>query len=720
MLMLTRQFLITLTLPLSFVLLALMGLRITTKPSRRVWTATLLVAALWASSIVSFYLGAGTPAELGLVWRLAGRYALSVAGFLLFLTTTRFLQGPPSLARGGFAMSAVLIGGSIALDSGLWSWADGSFQFGERRVSYFSLWGALWVSTWVVPLLGAWLVVRKTAMQTPRSLYRNRLDYWQLTLLLFLAGGGLALVQQPRQPVWQELGAVIQISAALLGNLTLRRDDLPYLKPTLRHLGARLASTILIFALTWGALWALARVLMQYSESVTSLDLLIGAALFAVSFMLVSRLVEQLVRWLLLPRRQHPRSQLGQEPEIARRLTNPAELANLVLRLIQVTLVTEQAHLFRTEAGPGGSLILEGLASLLEGEEATALVLAGTSPLTAFLRRENARPISTYDLQQGRAFDGIPAGERETITSWNSQYLLPLQVGNELVGVLALGDKLTGAPYNEEELRWLQALAAQAGPLLWQAQQIAVLERLNHFVFERVDRLSQEQQFLQELGKLYRQFTGLVSPQLYAPFGKINSALQRLEAESSAGTALSQPLSELRTMLGHLVNVADRVQQQREFRFAPMLLNDVVQEAVRNLAPMAEARRVRIAVNSDARQPTISGDEERLAEAVHHLLHNAIKYNRIGGTVELESGMMGNELYLHIRDTGVGIPPELINEIWSVVSQRQNGRYRGSSDGVGLLLTRFIVGAHGGHVEVSSRYGSGSTFSIFLPLALEA
>lgn len=720
MLILTRQFLVAMAFPIAFLLLALMAQRIGNKAIRRSWAAALLVATLWASSIVSFYLGAGPPAELGYGWRIAGRYALSAIAFLLFLTTTLFLQRQPRVARRtGFSVSALLVLSSLALDPALWSWASTSIVLGGRLIPFFSVWSAVWVASWLVPLLAAWVMVRQAALKAPRSLYRNRLDFWQLTLLLFLVGGGLALVQQPRQPVWQELGAGIQIGAALLGHITLRRDDLPYLKPALRHLSARLASTLLIFALTWAALWGLARMLLQYSERVTSLHLLLGAALFAAGMMLIHRLVEQGVRRLVLPRRANPRAQLAQDPELAPRLSSPAQLAALALRLIQVTLVTEQAHLFRAEAGPGGSLILESLASLQVGQRPRAMVVSGTGPLVSYLRRENPEPIATFDLQQGRALDEVTLEEREIVASWNSRYLLPLQAGRQLAGVLALGDKLTGAPYTPEELRWLQTLAAQTGPLLWQAQQIAILERLNHYVFARVDRLSQEQQFLQELSKLYRQFTKLVSPELYAPFGAINSTLRELEVENAKATAVSQPLTELRTMLGHLVNVAEHVQQQREFHFAPMLLNDAVQEAVRNLAPMAEARRVRIVVNSDARQPTITGDEERLGEAVHHVLHNAIKFNRIGGTVELESGMIGNELYLHIRDTGVGIPPERVNEIWSAVSHRQNGRYPGTSDGVGLLLTRFIISAHGGHVEMSSRYGSGSTFSIFLPLALE-
>jgi signal transduction histidine kinase len=718
--MLARQFVITLVFPIAFVLLALAGRRVAGRQYRRYWVAALLVAALWASSILSFYLGGGIPAEVGIGWYAAGRYALAGVAVLLFLITTQFLQSPASTIKVGLAVAASLALASLALDPAFWPWARAELRIGAGTLAAFDRWAAVWVASWLAPLLAAWLLARRAAVETPRSLYRNRLHYWQLTLLLFLLGGGLSLVQQPQQPFWQQLGAIIQLGAAAAGNTTLRRHDLPNLKPVLRRLAARVASTVLLFVLAWSALWSLERTVVQGNAAISSLDLLVGAALFAAIFMLANRFVEPFVRWLLLPRGQHPQASLAHEPELGPGLANPEQLADLVQHLVQTTLNAEQVHLFRSETGPGGSILFEALFPADQVASPHPLVLAGGSSLTAFLRREAHGALSTFDLRTGQAFDGIPSSERETIMSWRSQALLPLHAGSHLVGVLALGNRATGGDYSDEEILWLQALAVHAGPLLWQAQQILTLNRLNSYVFERIDSLTQEQQFLQELSKLYRHFTGLVSPQLYAPFGEINSALQQLEAAGAEASTVSQPLTELRTVLGHLVNVADRVQQQREFHFAPMLLHDAVQQAVRNLAPMAEARRVRVTVNGESRLPAIKGDEERLVEAVQQLLHNAIKFNRIGGSVELESGMVGNELYLHVRDTGVGIPAERASEIWTAVSQRQNGRYRGSSDGVGLLLARFIVAAHGGRVEMTSRYGAGSTFSIFLPLALEA
>lgn len=718
--MLIQQFLITLTLPVVFLLLARHARLGSNQRSRRAWAAALLAAAFWASSILSFYTGTGFPREAPIAWRVAGRYALSLSALLALLATTRFLQTRGSSARPGLAAGALLSLASLVLDPMLTPVGESLLPKEGTQLTPFVLWSVFWVASWLVPLAGAWLQTRQAAQQTPRSLYRNRLNYWQLTVLLYLLGGCIALVQQRGQPVWQEVGALILIGAAILGNTTLRRYDLPELRPTLRHLVARLASTLLLFGLAWAALGLMVRVLPRRSGISTSLDLILFAALFAVLFMIASRLVERGVRWYLLPRSPRPQLALTHGKDLMQSLPDPEQLASLILRLIQETLGTEQGHLFGVEPGPGASLLLAPLASLPQSGRPPAAVLAGASPLSTFLQQEIRAPLSTFDLAQGELFGSVPPAEREAIAGWQSEWLVPLQVGQRLVGLLALGDKFTGAPYYEHELAWLQKLALQAAPLLWQASQIVTLSRLSSYVFERVDRLTLEQQFLQELSALYQQFTTLVSPALYSPFGEINNALQAMEPAGEATGALSQPLTELRTLIGHLVNVAGRVQQQQAFHFAPMHLNDAVQQAMRNLSPMANARRVHVEVGEDPRLPVIKGDEARLAEAIQHLLHNAIKFNKIGGDVWLESGMAGNEIFLHIRDTGVGIPPERQEQVWQAVSHRQNGRYRSSSDGVGLLLARFIVRAHGGRLEMNSQYGAGTTVSMFLPLALES
>jgi signal transduction histidine kinase len=112
-----------------------------------------------------------------------------------------------------------------------------------------------------------------------------------------------------------------------------------------------------------------------------------------------------------------------------------------------------------------------------------------------------------------------------------------------------------------------------------------------------------------------------------------------------------------------------------------------------------------------------------LTEAAQHLLHNAIKFNKIGGVVRIECGVTGGEVYMHVADTGVGIPADRLDSIWSGLAEFQNGR-NGSrrptkGPGLGLALTHFIISAHSGRVEAESKYGSGSRFAFYLPLVLD-
>src|SRR5690606_25896821 len=149
-------------------------------------------------------------------------------------------------------------------------------------------------------------------------------------------------------------------------NATLRRYDLPDLKPALRHLVARLASTLLLFGLAWAALWLMVRVLPQRTGIATSLDLILFAALFAGLFVLTNRLVALGGRWYLLPRHPQPYLALSHGADLMQSLSDPEQLASLILRLVQETLGTEHGHLFGVENGPAGSLLLTPMASLPE------------------------------------------------------------------------------------------------------------------------------------------------------------------------------------------------------------------------------------------------------------------------------------------------------------------------------------------------------------------
>ena len=136
--------------------------------------------------------------------------------------------------------------------------------------------------------------------------------------------------------------------------------------------------------------------------------------------------------------------------------------------------------------------------------------------------------------------------------------------------------------------------------------------------------------------------------------------------------------------------------------------------AIDNLEKMATVRRIKVEFEPQPAIPPVLGDGEQLLEAVQHLLHNAIKFNKIGGLVQISSGVEGAYLVLKFVDTGVGMSDEHLATLWdSLATFNQSGKGRGT--GLSLALTRFIVLAHGGEIKVETKYGSGSVFAIYLP-----
>jgi two-component system, OmpR family, sensor histidine kinase VicK len=111
----------------------------------------------------------------------------------------------------------------------------------------------------------------------------------------------------------------------------------------------------------------------------------------------------------------------------------------------------------------------------------------------------------------------------------------------------------------------------------------------------------------------------------------------------------------------------------------------------------------------------------RLAQVLHNLLNNAIKYSPDGGVITVEVTQDQQAASILVTDEGVGIPADKIGKIFDHlyrVNDATSQRVKGF--GIGLYVVREIVRLHGGHVEVTSQEGHGSTFRVVLPLPATA
>jgi PAS domain S-box-containing protein len=149
----------------------------------------------------------------------------------------------------------------------------------------------------------------------------------------------------------------------------------------------------------------------------------------------------------------------------------------------------------------------------------------------------------------------------------------------------------------------------------------------------------------------------------------------------------------------------------------PVTVASVIAQAVETARPAAEARRQSLAVDVAEDAGSVDGDPARLAQAVGNLLDNAIKYTEEDGRIEVEARAEGDDVTIAVRDSGVGIAPDLLPHVFDLFTQADRSLERRQGGlGIGLTLVRRLVEMHGGHVEAASAgEGRGSVFTVRLP-----
>lgn len=724
---LTLQFLLIALLPLSFIAMIIYLWRARLKRRRLYmrWSLTLLLAAVWASSVLRFFGGLSFPDILVFNWGVVGTYALNFTAVTLLFTTLVYFNLPKGHGRVATFLSLLLIAAAIALDPTIWGFYLPLFVAGGQTIFQGAIWSAVWIAAWLIPILAAWILTQQVKVNLPLSIYRNQVNYWLLVISLFVVGFGFASIQQMGQSGWQQLGILIILAAALIGTLTLTRPHLPELQLASRQALSRLASTLIIFGLTWLALSVIVQTVSNLpaatAVSTQTLIITIAAALFAAFFTLVYRWVNEFTRRIFLRGQQKREVALAEFSNMAGNMPEPAQLGQIFLRLVQSNLTTDDAWLFKADDGPGGRLVLRPLASLDKLPHVPA-DFTPDSPFNQHLRQSNA-PLIHADLDTVEQYVDIPEAERDLLNRWQRVLYQPLRAGETLIGVLALGPKYTGEGYSQEDLALLHGWSAQFSPLLAQAYNLASLRQINDYVFRQNQTLAREKQHLQELVNLYADFIEMISPDLRRPFTDINREMQKYQAkagekEGQIVSEISQQIAALRAPIDDLITISARIQMRNQFKFEPVHLEQIAQEAIRQLHSMADARRVKVDFHADPTQAVALGDAPQLLEAAQHLLHNAIKFNKIGGMVMVECGAEGSNAFLRILDNGVGIPEERLQTLWDGFNPTgKNGN--GRRAGMGLALAQFIIKAHGGHITAESKYGNGSTFTIYLPLVYE-
>ena len=231
-----------------------------------------------------------------------------------------------------------------------------------------------------------------------------------------------------------------------------------------------------------------------------------------------------------------------------------------------------------------------------------------------------------------------------------------------------------------------------------------------------------DQTDLARLDRARREFLSNVSHELRTPLASIKLMLETVIAspDDEAGDIfLPQALAQvdrLAELVQQLLDQARAESGQLHLNLRDVDLDAVAQPIVASFEPQASNKGVTLELRS-MRPIRVEADPDRLAQVFVNLIDNALRHTPAGGLVTIEVDAQGGDAVLRVRDTGVGIPYRDLPRIFGrfYVVDRSRTRMSGGA-GLGLAIVKGIVDAHGGTVSAESMLGSGTSFTIRIPI----
>ncbi len=288
---------------------------------------------------------------------------------------------------------------------------------------------------------------------------------------------------------------------------------------------------------------------------------------------------------------------------------------------------------------------------------------------------------------------------------------------------LALGASAYLAFRITRSLRRLSAATATLASGSWTGP-LAVPDRDEIGELSRsFDRMAER---LRQVDDLKQEFFSHVSHDLRNPLASIRLAAETLQERARrVNDARALRLTQLieasaARMLGMVNQILDYTRLRAlsvPLETRPLDAREVVNRAMEELRPVAEAKRIRLTLSAEGQNFTVQGEEGSLVRVVINLLGNAVNFTGADGTITLKLSDAGEHIRLQVQDTGAGIPRELLGSIFEPYRQA-HGRRQGS--GLGLAVVKGLVEAHHGTVSVDSTPGVGSCFTIELPRTRQA
>jgi signal transduction histidine kinase len=303
------------------------------------------------------------------------------------------------------------------------------------------------------------------------------------------------------------------------------------------------------------------------------------------------------------------------------------------------------------------------------------------------------------------------------IISWS--FILPVQQAQGFLSQVAKGN--FGATINVPNRDEFGALADRMNHM---SQELRRLYESQRRGAQELQRLNDQ---LQHASEAKSNFLANMSHELRTPMnailGFVEMALDEIYGE--VPPHLKEPLTDIQTNGKHLLRLINDVLDlskieagRMELVLAEYSVQDVVETVRSSLQSLALEKGLEFATTAGEDIPLAFGDGRRIAQCLTNLVGNALKFTK-RGRVAVSVEQQGDNLLYRVSDTGIGIPKEELENIFTKFQQLDTAITREySGSGLGLNITRKFVEMHGGRIWVESELGKGSTFLFSIPLRM--
>lgn len=400
-------------------------------------------------------------------------------------------------------------------------------------------------------------------------------------------------------------------------------------------------------------------------------------------------------------------------------------LYNLALRMSSTIELKELLHLLLQNL-ISDLRISHGTFYLLEDQKITEVVHEGISSRVVY---NEFNILSLINESRMLIYDELQPGIlSEIMNKCDYALALPLYTRSETIGILALGNKLSGDMYTASDIQVLETFAPEAAVAIANAKAYKKINQFNTTLREEVQKatgeLRQANEHLKELDRLKDDFVSVASHELRTPMTAIKSYLWM--ALAGQGGPLSEKLKyylqrsyssvdRLIKLVNDMLNISRIDSGRLTLQIEKTDIIKVIREVVDDITPRSDELGIKIAVENPVTVPEVLVDPDKIKEVIYNLIGNSLKFTPRDGKITVSFDQEDEQVYINIADTGSGIAPEDLSKLFQkfgilpgtyVTNQPTFGT------GLGLYICKSIIEMHGGKITAKSEgKGKGAVFT---------